>query len=125
MSTAFNLRKLAWPRISPLLDVAYEMDGPARAALLAKVSAEDAALGAEFARFLASLPSASNAGTSSASPAASVPFDALLAEALSAPDSAGHRPGQAMGAWTLVEKLGAGGMGEVWQIGRASCRERV
>lgn len=117
MTTPFNVRSESWPRVSALLDLAYDMDVSERAQFLATVLADDAELGAELARLLAAI----DASETKIATANSAPFTALLSEALTVaaqqetPNSAGAR----FGAWTLVEKLGSGGMGEVWRALRS------
>ncbi len=117
MNTPFNVRSESWPRLSALLDEAYELDAAARAALIATISAEDADLGHELARLLAPMHMADTPPAI----ASNVLFTSLLNDAFTteglrdAPDNAGL----AFGGWTLSEKIGQGGMGEVWRAVRS------
>jgi len=117
MNTPFNVRTESWARLSALLDEAYELDAAARAALVEKISAEDADLGHELARLLAPMRMA---GTPPAI-ASNVLFTSLLNDAFTqdvlqdAPDNTGL----VFGGWTLTEKIGQGGMGEVWRAVRS------
>lgn len=87
MTTPFNVRSESWPRVSALLDLAYEMDSAARAQFLADVMAEDAELGAELARFLLAI----DASQTNLVTADSAPFTALLSEALMLATQQGSR----------------------------------
>ena len=117
MNTPFNVRKESWARLSALLDDAYELDAVARTALIAKISTEDADLGHELARLLTTM------GRADATPAVAsgVLFTSLLNDAFAqaalqdAPDNSGLK----FGGWTLTEKIGQGGMGEVWSAVRS------
>ena len=114
MTTPFNVRSESWARLSALLDAAFDLDDTERAALLAKTTAEDAALGAELARLL---PGIDNNMTAIIVPNAA-PFTSLLNLALvrqASHDSTGAK----FGAWTLTGKIGQGGMGEVWRAVRS------
>ncbi len=117
MSTPFNVRSEAWPRVSALLDLAYDMDEAERAHLLATVIADDADLGAELARLLPAIAAAQT----NISSADAAPFTALLSEALAqaAQTESPNSAGTLFGAWTLAEKIGMGGMGEVWRAQRS------
>ena len=124
MSTPFKVRPDVWARISSLLDEAYELDTTARIAFIASIKANDAELGAEVERFFAA--DAANGGVdlvAAAQPgAAGVPFAALLGEALTQEGEfreAVDATGSSLGAWTLMAKIGSGGMGEVWRAARS------
>lgn len=117
MSSPFKVRPESWPRVSALLDQALELSSDDRAALIARVAAEDAELAAELSRLLPGVAAASDAA--GPSDASSPPFATLLCEALAADPAAVDATGTSFGAWTLVAKLGAGGMGEVWRAARS------
>ena len=74
MNTPFNVRSESWPRVSALLDSAFDMSAAERAQLLASVMAEDAELGAELARMLPSIAATQISPTGTAS----TPFTSLL-----------------------------------------------
>ena len=117
MNTPFNVRRESWARLSALLDEAYELDSAARTALIAKISAEDADLGRELARLLTTM------GMADATPAVAsgVLFTSLLNDAFAqaALREAPNNSGLKFGGWTLTEKIGQGGMGEVWSAVRS------
>ena len=117
MNTPFNVRTESWARLSALLDEAYEMDATDRAALIEKISAEDADLGHELARLLAPMRMADTPpGIGSNVLFTSMLNDAFATEVLrDTPDNAGL----VFGGWTLTEKIGQGGMGEVWHAVRS------
>ena len=117
MNTPFNVRAESWARLSALLDEAYELDAAARSALIAKISAVDANLGQELTRLLGPMRMADTPPII----ATDVLFTSLLNDAITtealrdAPDNAGLK----FGGWTLTEKIGQGGMGEVWRAARS------
>ena len=114
MTTPFNVRPESWARVSALLDLAFDLDASERATLLAKTTAEDTELGAELARLLLSLDG--NVEASRIPNAA--PFTSMLNLAL-VNQAATDSTGATFGAWTLAEKIGQGGMGEVWRAVRS------
>ena len=114
MTTPFNVRPESWARISALLDAAFDLDAEGRAALLAQTTADDAELGAELARLLP----ATNSNVAATRVPNAVPFTALLNLAL-LKQAALDSTGATFGAWTLAEKIGQGGMGEVWRAVRS------
>ena len=114
MTTPFNVRPESWARLSALLDLAFDLDATERAALLAKTAAEDAELGAELARLL---PGVDNNTMATSVPNAA-PFTSLLNLAL-VKQASRDSTGATFGAWTLTDKIGQGGMGEVWRAVRS------
>ena len=117
MNTPFNVRTESWARLSALLDEAYELDASGRALLIKKISAEDTDLGSELARLLALM----RMSDTPLAIASNVLFTSLLNDAFTqdalrdAPDNTGLK----FGGWTLTEKIGQGGMGEVWRAVRS------
>ena len=95
-----------WRRLSPLLDRALELDGAERAEYLASLRRTDPDTGAAVEGFLVSHESALASGF-------------LAAPRQVAPASLA---GQIVGAYTLVEPIGAGGMGTVWLARRSDGR---
>jgi eukaryotic-like serine/threonine-protein kinase len=91
-----------WARLSPLLDGLLDLDAAGRAARLSRQRDLDAALADELAALLASHDDAFLEGQAVAAPAS-------LA-------------GQRFGAYTLIEPIGAGGMGSVWRAQRSDGR---
>src|SRR5262245_18702140 len=104
------LDKTRWRTISPLLDELLELDAAARAALLARIGKEDAPLAEALASLLEADASArrerfleGTADVVEAQPAATL-------------------AGRTIGAYTLDEPLGVGGMGSVWLAHRSDGR---
>ncbi len=116
-----------WQRLSGELDEVLELDEPARAGHVERLARADVELAAPLQRLLAAHAGAGRPLLPD--------FGLRLAQALTAPvadDAAAlsadadddalepaHRAGQRLGAWELIEKIGQGGMGEVWRARRA------
>jgi serine/threonine-protein kinase len=102
-----EVNRALWPRLSPLLDRALDLEPPSRDELLAAVRAEDPDLAAALERLLAEHQRV------------------LASDFLEAPPPALEAPpmaGQTVGGYTLVEPLGMGGMGTVWLARRSDGR---
>ncbi len=97
-----------WHELSPLLDRALELDADGRAQLLAQTMARDAALGRALERLLDQGSRADREG-----------FLATRAAPRIAEPVAVDRSGQVLGAYTLEERIGSGGMGAVWSARRS------
>ncbi|MDY0748425.1 protein kinase [Paucibacter sp. R3-3] len=95
-----------WPVLSPYLDELLDLPPQDRAARLAQLREEDAALADDLAELLA------RQGELEAAEFLDRP--ALMGSQLEA--------GQVMGAYTLVRELGQGGMGTVWLARRTDGR---
>ena len=103
-----KLNRELWQRLSPLLDRALDVEPSLRDQFLASVHAEDAELAAALERLLAEHQRVVASDFLEA-----VPFE---------PDVAMSMAGQAVGVYTLVRPLGAGGMGTVWLARRSDGR---
>lgn len=122
MSTPFKVRASSWPRVSALLDEALELPAEQRAAFVARVAATDPDIAAELQRLLPSVVAAADDApatpAASGSPYATLLGEALLADAVDAGEVL-DVTGRKFGPWTLVARLGSGGMGEVWRASRS------
>ncbi len=97
-----------WATLSPLLDELLDLDGAAREARLAQHRAADPSLADELIELLAVQ--------------AQLDDEAFLEGSPSLPPAPASLAGQRIGAYTLVEPIGAGGMGSVWLARRSDGR---
>jgi serine/threonine-protein kinase len=101
------LDKDRWQRLAPHLDRALELDGDERAAWLASLEKDDPELGAHLRGLLDEHAAADRERFLDLGPER--PSPSTLA-------------GQVVGAYTLVEPIGQGGMGSVWLARRSDGR---
>jgi serine/threonine-protein kinase len=102
------LRGERWRRLSPLLDRALEQEGDERAAWLERLRAEDPGLASEVEALLARHSALQREG--------------FLDQPPAPPPVATSLAGLVVGAYTLREPLGQGGMGSVWLADRSDGR---
>lgn len=105
-NAAADSKKARWLKLSPLLDELLDLDGPARSARLASLREQEAALADELQALLAR-----EAGLDGAGFLASPVLPRQLAQT-----------GQTLGAYTLEQEIGRGGMGSVWSARRTDGR---
>ena len=98
-----------WQRLSALLDEALELGSEARAAWLARLAADDAAMADELRSLLADHRASDDARF-------------LTGTASSRPPGTRALAGQTFGAYTLERPIGQGGMGSVWLARRSDGR---
>jgi tetratricopeptide (TPR) repeat protein len=98
-----------WAQIKALFEAALDQPPAARDALIAAATLDAASL-AELRSLLAHHDQVTGGQVFMAASAA----DALAGEAAS--------PGQRLGAWEIVRGIGAGGMGEVFEVRRGDCQ---
>ncbi|MEX1244203.1 MAG: serine/threonine-protein kinase [Thermoanaerobaculia bacterium] len=101
------LSKDRWSRLRPHLDRALELDGLERAAWLASLAAEDASLADELRVLLEEH--------------GELDRERFLGDAPPQPPRA-SLVGQTIGAYTVLSKIGQGGMGSVWLARRSDGR---
>ncbi len=99
-----------WSRLHRLLDECFDLPADARAARLAELEREDAALAAELGRLLDAdaCDGLLDGDVGQAAPS----IVRALAESQAAPLMGGTRR---VGHYRLIERIGQGGMGEVWR----------
>jgi serine/threonine-protein kinase len=109
MSTSDGSRP--WPQLAALLDELLDMASDARVFRLAELRTQDPALAAEVASLLAA--------AERDLPCLDEPLGGLAAELLADPTGPGAEQGGRIGPWQLGRCLGRGGMGVVFEAGRA------
>jgi eukaryotic-like serine/threonine-protein kinase len=112
---SFGIASDIWPRVSTLFDELIDLDDIARHRRLQEIANESKEIGDALAKLLA------NSGLTqqvSGACALASPFVNALEMAIG--DHARmHAIGDEFGAWTLAERIGRGGMGEVWRAQRS------
>jgi serine/threonine-protein kinase len=107
------VKRERWERINAILDLALEADPHQRDAIVAAECAGDAELASEVARFLAASGDATSLFENP-------PLELInSAFAATATDGDELKPGDMVGAYRVVEKIGSGGMGAVYHAERA------
>lgn len=99
-----------WARLEPLLDEALDLDGAERAAFLARACGDDPELRADLERMLAA--------TERRGPLDQPLHDLASTLATQAGEALDEPPSRRIGAWHLLETIGAGGMGRVYRAER-------
>ena len=97
-----------WQELSPLLDEFLEAQGETRAQRLAQIRRADAALAVKLETLL--------------DQRTAVERDAFLEGAAFSVAQGPSLAGQTIGAYTLSEQIGHGGMGSVWRADRSDGR---
>lgn len=109
-----------WQRLSALLHEALDLSAAARIAWLERLHQEDAALARQVADLLANdatLPSANVTRRAATAVAPESPTKTPVTSEpthTATPTTPQPPPQPRLGAWCLLERIGQGGMGEVW-----------
>jgi len=102
-----------WQRVSDLFDQVLDLDERERIPFIKRLWTTEPVVARELMALL--VAAAKPEKTTALSQA---PFDSMLSKALNPANQAYHA-GQRFGAWTIEERIGQGGMGEVWRARRS------
>jgi serine/threonine protein kinase/Tol biopolymer transport system component len=114
----------SWPRVKQVIESALEQPAAERSAFVRQACGDDRALCAEVESLLAAMDQAGSFAERPAIQSLSV-TDLGVSSAYSSPADAAVEPGTSIGPYTIVELVGAGGMGQVYRARDAKLNRDV